>query len=142
MEVFKRCSRCEASYQSGHWAYKRIRCPACGALLEEVPVGQATPKYEHYDSSVDVRFDLSGLLNPDQHKEARTLMAIGIGLIVVAFSGRILFSMLGGIAGFWGVPTWFDVLVLVMIVLGTVTLGWSVRRLLAHRRASSPEGGK
>lgn len=135
MAAPKRCSRCQASYQPGHWAHRRIRCPACGALLEELPEGQNQPKYEHYDSSVDVRFDLSDLLTPDQHKEARTMMVIGVGLLLAAFVGRILFSALGGLEGFWGVPLWFDVIVLLMIVLGVVIVLWSVRRLVAHRRA-------
>ncbi len=135
MTAIKRCSRCEANYDSGHWAYKRIRCPACGALLEEVAPGEVQAKYEHYDSSVDVRFDLTDLLGPEQHKEARTVMIIGIGLILTACMGRMLFVVLGGLEGFWKVPLWFDVLVGIMIVLGTLALVWSIHRLLAHRQA-------
>jgi hypothetical protein len=131
----KRCSRCEVIYQPTHWAYKRIRCPACGALLEEVPApGDPAPRYEHYDSSVDVRFDLSDILSPDQHREARTVLYIGLGLILAAFLGRILFVVLGGLEGFWSVPVWFDVIVAVMICLGALAVVWSFRKLAAHRR--------
>lgn len=136
MEGPKRCSRCEVVYQTTHWAYKRIRCPACGALLEEVPApGDSGPRYEHYDSSVDVRFDLSDLLSPEQLREARTVSFIGLGLILTAFLGRMFFVVLGGLEGFWSVPVWFDVIVAVMICLGAVAVVWSARKLMAHRRA-------
>jgi hypothetical protein len=124
-------------YPPGHWAHKRSRCPACGALLEAWSGEREHEKYEHYDSSVDVKFDLTDLLSPDQRKEARNIGLIGGSLILVAGIARILFVVLGRLEGFWKVPLWFDVIVGVMVLMGTVSLVWCLRRLLAHRRALS-----
>ena len=135
----KRCSGCQSQYDAGHWAAGREHCPTCGERLVEV-LSQEAFTYEHYDSSVDVKFDLTGLLNPEQRREAWVIGVTGFALTLAAFVGRILFVVLGKLeGGFWGVPVWFDILVGLMILLGVVAVVWSSRRLVQHRRAMRRE---
>jgi hypothetical protein len=108
-------------------------CPSCGGPLE--PATEPVLRYEHYDSSADIRFDLRGLLGPEQKREAWIVFGLGGALIVLAFTARLLFLILGGLKGFWGVPWWFDILVGSMILLGAGMGVWSVVRLLRHWRA-------
>jgi len=130
----KRCSGCQTVYHSDHWANARENCPACGSRLVETadtPIGLT---YEHYDSSADVKFDLSGLLTPAQRREARTIGIIGVSLIIVTFIARILFVVLGRLEGFWAVPVWVDLLMAVMILIGVLAVVWAVRKLVIHSR--------
>jgi len=132
----KRCPGCFVVYKPGHFGHSRENCPACGARLIEMQPGEDSGfTYEHYDSNVDIQFDLTGLLNPDQRREAWTIGIIGVILVLAAFTARILFVVLGRLEGFWKVPLWFDVLVGVMILVGTVASVWGLRRLVRHRKA-------
>jgi len=132
----KRCPGCFVVYKPGHFGHSRENCPACGARLIEMQPGEDSGfTYEHYDSNVDIQFDLTGLLNPDQRREAWTIGIIGVILVLAAFTARILFVVLGRLEGFWKVPLWFDVLVGVMILVGTVASVWGLRRLIRHRKA-------
>jgi uncharacterized membrane protein YhdT len=116
--------------------HSRENCPACGARLIEMRPGEDSGfTYEHYDSNVDIQFDLTGLLNPDQRREAWAIGITGAVLVLVAFVARILFVVLGELEGFWGVPLWFDVLVGVMILVGVVAAVWGLLRLIRHYKA-------
>jgi hypothetical protein len=132
----KRCPGCFVVYKPGHFGHARENCPACGArLIEMLPGEESGFTYEHYDSNVDIRFDLTGLLNPDQRREAWIIGITGAGLVLAAFVARILFVVLGKLEGFWKVPLWFDVLVGVMILVGVLAATWGLQRLIRHRKA-------
>ena len=132
----KRCPGCFVVYQPGHFGHSRENCPACGARLIYMQDGDDPEfRYEHYDSNVDIKFDLTGLLNPDQRREAWAIGVTGVSLVLVAFVGRILFVILGKLEGFWKVPLWFDVLIGVMILVGVVAAAWGLRRLIKHLKA-------
>jgi uncharacterized membrane protein YhdT len=132
----KRCPGCFVVYKPGHFGHSRENCPACGARLIEMRPGEDSGfTYEHYDSNVDIQFDLTGLLNPDQRREAWAIGITGAVLVLVAFVARILFVVLGELEGFWGVPLWFDVLVGVMILVGVVAAVWGLLRLIRHYKA-------
>ena len=79
--------------------------------------------------------DLTGLLNPNQRREAWTIGVTGVILILVAFAARILFVVLGKLEGFWKVPLWFDVLIGVMILVGVLAAAWGMRQLIRHLKA-------
>ncbi len=128
----KRCRRCQTVFAASHWAHGRTVCPSCGGSLE--PATAPVLRYEHYDSSADIRFDLAGLLSPEQKREAWIVCGLGGALIVLAFAARLAFLILGGLKGFWGVPWWFDVLVGGMILLGAGMGVWATVRLLRHWR--------
>ena len=113
MATDKRCPGCFVVYKPGHFGHSRENCPACGARLIEMRPGEDSGfTYEHYDSNVDIKFDLTGLLNPDQRREAWAIGITGVVLVLVAFVARILFVVLGKLEGFWKVPLWFDILIL------------------------------
>ena len=132
----KRCPGCFVAYKPGHFGHGRENCPACGArLIEMRPGEEAGFTYEHYDSNVDIQFDLTDLLNPDQRREAWTIGVTGVILILVAFVARILFVVLGKLEGFWKVPVWFDVLIGFMILVGVVAAAWGMRQLIRHLKA-------
>ena len=132
----KRCPGCFVAYKPGHFGHGRENCPACGARLIEMRTGEeAGFTYEHYDSNVDIQFDLTDLLNPDQRREAWTIGVTGVILILVAFVARILFVVLGKLEGFWKVPVWFDVLIGFMILVGVVAAAWGMRQLIRHLKA-------
>ncbi len=131
-------------YPVSHWAASRRNCPACGGRLVEVEQGEGSrSRYEYYDSSEDLRFDLRDMLGPEQIHEVRVIAALGLGLMALAFAVRLGFVFLGGLEGFWSVPVWFDAVVLLMLVLSAVMLVWSGRKLVHNRRAvrrdSSPK---
>jgi hypothetical protein len=132
----KRCPGCFVVYKPGHFGHSRENCPACGArLIEMLPGEDSGFTYEHYDSNVDIQFDLTGLLNPDQRREAWTIGIIGVVLVLAACVARILFVILDKLDGFWKVPLWFDVLIAVMILIGVVAAAWGLRRLIKHVKA-------
>jgi hypothetical protein len=132
----KRCPGCFVVYKPGHFGHTRENCPACGARLIEMRPGEESGfTYEHYDSNVDIQFDLTGLLNPDQRREAWTIGITGVILVLAAFVARILFVILGKLEGFWKVPLWFDVMIAVMILVGVVAAAWGLRRLIRHLKA-------
>ena len=132
----KRCPGCFVVYKPGHFGHARENCPACGARLIDVRPGEeAEFRYEHYDSNIDIHFDLTGLLNPDQRREAWAIGVTGVILVLVAFVARILFVVLGRLEGFWKVPLWFDVLIGVMILVGVVAAAWGMRQLIRHLKA-------
>ena len=124
----KRCPGCFVVYKPGHFGHGRENCPACGARLIEILPGEKSGfTYEHYDSNVDIQFDLTGLLNPDQRREAWTIGVTGVILII--------FVVLGKLEGFWKVPLWFDVLIGVMILVGVMAAAWGMRQLIRHLKA-------
>ncbi len=132
----KRCPGCLVVYQPGHFGHGRENCPACGARLIEMRPGEDSGfTYEHYDSNVDIQFDLSGLLNPDQRREAWAIGITGAGLFLAACVARILFGVLGDLEGFWSVPLWFDVLIGMMILVGILAAAWGLWRLIRNRKA-------
>lgn len=133
----KRCARCQVDYQPGHWAHRRANCPVCGTPLAEIAGGgDGEFTYEHYDSSADVEFDLSGLLGPEQRREARIVALSGGLLLAAACAARFFFVYLsGGLRRFWAVPLWFDLIAGSMALGGLVALVWGLRRLVRHRRA-------
>lgn len=136
MATDKRCPGCFVVYKPGHFGHSRENCPACGARLIEMRPGEDSGfNYEHYDSNVDIKFDLSGLLNPNQRREAWAIGITGVVLVLVAFVARILFVILGKLEGFWKVPLWFDVLIGVMILVGAVAATWGLLRLIRHLKA-------
>lgn len=136
MATDKRCPGCFVVYKAGHFGHSRENCPACGARLIEMRPGEESGfTYEHYDSNVDIQFDLTGLLNPDQRREAWAIGITGVVLVLVAFVARILFVILGKLEGFWKVPLWFDVLIGVMILVGAVAAIWGLLRLIRHLKA-------
>jgi len=119
-----------------HWAAKRDRCPACGGVLADRPTTiDDTFEYEHYDSSADIQFDLTDLLGPDQKRETKLVLGLGLGLVVLAFLARLGFVILGRQEGFWDVPIWFDAIVAGMLLMGVIMVGWAGRKLSRHRRA-------
>jgi hypothetical protein len=131
----KRCPGCFVVYKPGHYGHGRENCPVCGArLIEMLPGEKSGFTYEHYDSNVDIQFDLAGLLNPDQLREAWTIGVTGAILLLAAGVARILFVVLGNLEGFWRVPLWFDVLIGVMILVGVLAAAWGMRRLIRHRK--------
>ncbi len=134
MPESKRCSGCQTIYDPDHWANARENCPACGSRRVETADTPKGLSYEHYDSSADVKFDLAGLLTEDQRREARTIGIIGVSLILITFTARVLFVVLGRLEGFWAVPVWVDLLMAVMILMGVPAIVWAVRKLVIHRR--------
>ena len=137
MPARKQCQKCQTMLLEGHWAFSRDACPSCGGTLRPMTEAELGPlKYEHYDSSADIQFDFSGLLTPAQRKETWVLFSLGLSLIVLAFVARLLFVLLAGLEGFWRVPLWFDVLVVIMVLLGAGMAVWAIRRLWLHRRAT------
>jgi hypothetical protein len=132
----KRCPGCFVVYKPGHFGHARENCPACGARLIEMRPGEESGfTYEHYDSNVDIQFDLTGLLNPDQRREAWAIGITGVSLALVACVARILFVVLGDLEEFWSVPVWFDVLIGVMVIVGFLAAAWGLWRLIRHRKA-------
>jgi len=134
MIAIKRCIQCRAEYRPGHWAFDRENCPLCGAGLVGTTDEPAGLAYQHYDSSADLRFDTDGLLSPERLREARVALITGLVLIGLAFAARLTFVLVGKSEGFWGVPLWFDVLVGVMIFLGSITAVWAALRILRHHK--------
>lgn len=136
MSAAKQCQKCMEVYPANHWAAGRQRCPACGgALIERPTTIDDAFEYEHYDSSADIQFDLTDLLGPDQRRESKLVLGAGLGLLLLAFGARLGFVILGRLEGFWTVPVWFDVIVIVMLLVAVVMIAWSARRLARHRRA-------
>jgi hypothetical protein len=136
VRVDKLCSGCLTRYPEGHWAAVRERCPACGEPLRVAgPSLDQEEPYERYDSSADIRFDLSELLTADAAREARLIGWLGLGLVVLAFGGRLGLVALLRLEGLWGLPLWLDALALGTLLLGLGMAAWSVRRLWRHRRA-------
>ncbi len=131
----KQCRECMQHYPQDHWAYGRERCPACGGALVAQTAGQMELEYEHYDSSADIRFDLSGLLSPERKHETKLVLWAGLGLLLLAFAARFGFVTIGRLEGFWAVPWWFDAIVGAMLLLAAVMVVWAARRLIRHRRA-------
>jgi uncharacterized membrane protein YhdT len=122
-------------YPEEHWAFQRERCPACGGALRMAGQTLDELPLDRYDSSADIRFDLSSLLTAEAAREARLVGWLGIGLILLAFLGRLGFVYLARTQGIWDVPLWLELLVLGALVLGLGMAFWGVRRLLGHRRA-------
>jgi phosphoglycerol transferase MdoB-like AlkP superfamily enzyme len=136
MDNPKQCPSCLVLYPPEHWAYARDLCPSCGAkLLERRPTDPGMLKYEHYDSNVDVRFDLAGLMSPEQRREARGILLFGLGLMLAAGTARFLWLAIEKPLSFWLVPLWYDLIVGVMLMLGVVMVVWALRRFLLHRKA-------
>jgi hypothetical protein len=132
----KQCQKCMARYQKGHWAYAREACPACGGkLAEKQGVISREEKYEHYDSSSDVKFDLHGLLTPEQRREMRIVLWVGVLLISVAVAGRFLFVFLEAKEGLDNIPVWFDGVVVILLFFGCAMGVWSLFRLIKHWKA-------
>ncbi len=131
----KRCEGCSSLYESGHWAFGRDRCPACGGLLVLRNMGdEENFNYEHYDSSTDIHFDLSGLLSPRQLRESRVLFVMGLVLLGLAAGGRVAW-VVWDTGGGWQAPLWLDLLVGAMVLLSSGILVWSIRRLFRHRKS-------
>lgn len=137
MVISKRCPRCQTDYHPEHWAHSRVHCPVCGSPLAEVESGaDGGFTYEHYDSSADVQFDLSGLLAPEQRREARIIALSGGLLLAAACAGWFFFVFLArDLHAFWNVPLWFAAIAGLMALGGLVALVWGLRRLIHHRRA-------
>lgn len=132
----KVCKECMSLYELGHWAYGRERCPACGGELSLRGQGETEEEftYEHYDSSADIQFDLSGLLSPKQVKETRLLALLGLVLLLLAVGVRVGW-VVWDVSGTWWAPLWLEVLVAAMVFLACGLLVWSVRRCWRHRKA-------
>jgi len=133
--VEKVCSGCLTRYPEGHWAEGRERCPACGQPLRPAGPSLDQEPYERYDSSADISFDLSELLTPEAAREARVIGRLGLGLVLLAFGGRLGLVALLRQDGLWGLPVWLDALALAALALGLGMAAWATRRLWRHRRA-------
>jgi len=133
--VEKICSGCLTRYPEGHWAAGRERCPACGEPLRAAGPSLDQEPYERYDSSADISFDLSELLTAEAAREARLIGWLGLGLLLLAFAGRLGLVVLIRREGLWGLPLWLDLLALGTLLLGLGMAAWSTRRLWRHRRA-------
>lgn len=141
MSEGKQCSACMSKFPAGHWAATRDKCPACGGAMESLDAGVVSDlQYEHYDSSADIRFDLKDLLTIDQRREMRLVLWLGFALILLACGARFGFIAFGGYQGFWNVPIWFDIIVAAMLLLASLMVVWSWRRLVRHRRAMRRAG--
>jgi hypothetical protein len=134
MAAIKRCAGCLMVYEENHWAYHRETCPACGGKLSIPAAAISGPAQAHYDSSVDIKFDLSNLLTPEQRREILAIFLIGSVLLVLAFLLRLLFVVLSGKEGFWKVPLWLDGIVVLMLGLGVLMMFWSARKWWLHVR--------
>ncbi len=134
MAAIKRCAGCLTIYDENHWGYQRETCPACGGKLYVPTTDAGGPAQEHYDSSVDIRFDLSNLLTPEQRREVLAIFLIGAALLVLACVLRLLFVVLSGREGFWKVPLWLDGIVALMLGLGVLMMFWSTRKWWLHVR--------
>jgi hypothetical protein len=132
----KCCPSCQATFPKSHWAFARELCPVCGTLLQEGPAEKIQdPKYEHFDSSSEIRFELEGLLAPEQRREALLIGCLGLGSVILAVAARILYVALAGLDGFWSMPLWFDLIIGLLLLLGAGMVLWCGHRLLSHRRA-------
>ncbi|HOX45353.1 MAG TPA: hypothetical protein PK668_17285 [Myxococcota bacterium] len=131
----KLCSGCLTRYPEGHWASGRERCPACGQPLRPAGPSLDQEPFERYDSSADIRFDFSELLTPEAAREARLIGWLGLGLMLLAFAGRLGLVALLRLEGLWGLPLWLDLLAVGALLLGLGMAAWSARRLWRHRQA-------
>jgi hypothetical protein len=129
----KRCPQCQLSLEVSHWAYGRVNCPSCGGRLQEQLGDARAVEVEPYDSSTDLKFDLAGLLTPDQRREAWTIAVVGLVLLLAGVAARLMYVGLGQYE-FWGVPRWFDALVVLMLVLGSAACGWAGFRIWRNWR--------
>jgi NAD-dependent SIR2 family protein deacetylase len=133
----KRCTQCLEVYTSDHWAFKRENCPACGKKLEEVSTieSKPVPDVKRADQADDIKFDLSELSTAEQLKEAKRFIVIGLVMIVVAIAARLMFVVFSKQAGVIKIPLWFDIIVALVILIGSWAVVWSVRRIFRHKRS-------